>query len=1127
MNCISKLILNNLKFYLTSYIGIFAAVAVGSAVITGALLVGDSVQKSLKQTALQRVGWTTFALSSGEKTFNFSLAQRFKNAIQQSNYSEPLNVSAAIKLSGTVVKSDSSLRANKVNVFGVKSDFFSSASNTFSKIENGSAIVNKALAEHLNLKIGDEIIARIKKHSLSLLEIPLTLQENIVSGMRLRVQIIVSDNQMGNFSMQVSQTPPLNLFINYDELAKTAEMENRANLLVCNFNSDKYKPDLLDTALNKSLTPDDCQIEVGLPITNTIEIRSKNIFLEPELCNAARNLTRSNYWQQVVQSNTIEVLTYLANLLKYKDYSTPYSIVTAATSPFVDENIKEDEIIIIEWLAEDLHVKPGDVIQMQYFLPESASKLIEATNQFKVAKIIPHILPWFDRTLLPEIPGLAKAESTQDWNLGFPLIYKFRKKDDDYWKNYRGTPKAFLSLSAGKKIWSNRFGELTSIRFQLRSGNYDKTIIEKLGNDLIRICPPKTLGFAFEPIKENALKAAAQSQDFGGLFIGFSFFLILAVIFLTMLLFQLNLERRMPEIATYFAMGYPLQLIRRILLFETVFIIVPAAIMGAIGGTFYSKLMLIGLSTIWNKATGFSLWTFNYEPSSFIIGIIATIVSCILVIFLNLRQLKTHSIREIFSVSAATQIQPSKKSKTFSSKVSIGFIIGGLLITIGILAAIYLIISNQTYNAVGFFTAGFLILIGVLAILPSIFKKLSTQESQAITIFDIALRSMARNPKRSVLTSGILASGFFILISISIFRLDEKQNLDTPTSGTGGFSLIGESTLPIVKDLNTTNGLAYYGIDGAEIGSPNFVQFRVKEGDEASCLNLTRAQKPRILGVDWRQLSGRFTFTIRPKNYRGTNLWELLQVDTNVFSNSDNAPIEIPAIGDAASIQWAMGKKIGDTIDYVDEFGRQIKLKIVAGVENSILQGNLLISEEAFKKLFPSCNGYQFFLIDINPNNTIMEKLSSAFADYGLELTLSSKRLAEFNAVQNTYIGAFQALGGMGLLLGIIGIAIILVRNVIERRNELAILLAIGFLKTSVKQMVIIEHLFLILIGLAIGILSALIAVSPALMGISRTLPLGFLGILILLAIISGYLWTVIASRYALKGNIIDSLRTE
>ncbi len=1127
MNHLSKLILDNLKYYLTLYIGIFAAVAVGSTVITGALLVGDSVQTSLKKTALQRIGWTTFALFSADKTFDFSLEQRLKNALTQLNYNELLKVSAAIKISGTVVKSDNSLRANKVNVFGVKTGFFSDTSNSFLKIENNSAVINKTLAEQLHLNIGDEIIARFKKHSISSLDLPLTLQESIAGGMRLRVQMIIPDNQMGNFSVQVSQIPPLNMFINYDELANTADMENRANLLLCNFNSDKYNPDLLDTALNKILTPDDCQIEVWMPTTDFIEVRSKNIFLESGIYNAARNLIHSNYWQQVLRTNTVEVLTYLANLLKHKDHTTPYSIVTASTPPIVDENLKDDEIIVTEWLAEDLDLKPGDVIQMQYYLPESASKLTESTNQFKVAKIIPHTLPWFDRTLLPDISGLAKAESTQDWNIGFPLIYKFRKKDDDYWKNYRGTPKAFLTLSAGKKMWSNRFGELTSIRFQIKSRDFDKTIIEKLGNDLIHSCPPKTLGFVFEPIKENALKAAVQSQDFGGLFVGFSFFLILAVIFLTALLFQLNLEKRMPEIATYFAIGYPLILIRKILISESIFIIVPGAIIGAFGGTLYSKLMLIGLSTVWNNATGFSLWTFHCEPSSFIIGIIATIVSCIIVIVLNLRQLKFYSIREIFSASFTTQVHPSKKSKLFHSKVSTNSIIGVLCIIIGSLTAGYFIMDNQTSNAIGFFAAGFLILTGALVILPSIFKKLSAQESHAITIFDIALRSVARNPKRSVLTTGILASGFFILISISIFRLDEKQNLNLPTSGTGGFSLIGESTLPIVKDLNTTNGLAYYGIDSTEIGSPNFVQFRVKEGDDASCLNLTRAQKPRILGVDWRRLSGRFTFTMLPKGYNGTNFWELLQVDANILTNPYIAPIQIPAIGDSSSIQWAMGKKIGDTIDYVDESGRQIKLKIVAGVENSILQGNLIINEEAFKKLFPSCNGYQFFLIDINTNNAALEKLSRAFADYGLELTLSSIRLAAFNAVQNTYIAAFQALGGMGMLLGIIGIAIILIRNVIERRNEFAILLAIGFLKDSVKQMVIIEHLFLILIGLLIGVLSALIAVSPALMGMSRTLPLGFLTTLILLTMISSYLWTIIASKYALKGEIIDSLRTE
>ena len=37
--------------------------------------------------------------------------------------------------------------------------------------------------------------------------------------------------------------------------------------------------------------------------------------------------------------------------------------------------------------------------------------------------------------------------------------------------------------------------------------------------------------------------------------------------------------------------------------------------------------------------------------------------------------------------------------------------------------------------------------------------------------------------------------------------------------------------------------------------------------------------------------------------------------------------------------------------------------------------------------------------------------------DEGLELTTTTKRLDAFNAVQNTYLGTFQVLGGLGLLL--------------------------------------------------------------------------------------------------------------
>ena len=204
-------------------------------------------------------------------------------------------------------------------------------------------------------------------------------------------------------------------------------------------------------------------------------------------------------------------------------------------------------------------------------------------------------------------------------------------------------------------------------------------------------------------------------------------------------------------------------------------------------------------------------------------------------------------------------------------------------------------------------------------------------------------------------------------------------------------------------------------------------------------------------------------------------------------------------------------------------------MRIIGAVANSILQGNLIIDEAEFVKRFPNESGYQYFLIDA-PTNRVTEvsaTLSRALQDYGLEVTSAARRLNEFNAVQNTYLGTFQIIGGLGLLLGSAGLGIIVLRNVLERRGELAVLMAVGFRKRLIEHMVLVEHAGLLGLGLAIGLAAAAVAVLPTLISPGSQLPYATLLPTLLAVLVNGLIWTWFASRVAMRGNLLEALRNE
>src|SRR5207247_6453945 len=264
-----------------------------------------------------------------------------------------------------------------------------------------------------------------------------------------------------------------------------------------------------------------------------------------------------------------------------------------------------------------------------------------------------------DRTLMPGFPGLAKAESTHDWDAGFPLVHKIRDQDEAYWKQYRGTPKAFITLSAGQKLWANRFGDLTAIRWRVPDGTSPMDLQRAIYDRLLDNLEPSQSGLTFEPVRQQALAAAEQSQDFGGLFLGFSFFLIAAALLLMALLFQFGIEQRATEVGTLLALGFTPRQVRRLLLLEGGALALVGGLIGVIGGIGYARAMLLVLSTIWRDAVQTSTLRYHAEPQTLAIGAVAAVLVAWLTIWLALRRQAQQPARELLAEGANPEFQIS------------------------------------------------------------------------------------------------------------------------------------------------------------------------------------------------------------------------------------------------------------------------------------------------------------------------------------------------------------------------------------------------------------------------------------------------------------------------------------
>jgi hypothetical protein len=744
---------------------------------------------------------------------------------------------------------------------------------------------------------------------------------------------------------------------------------------------------------------------------------------------------------------------------------------------------------------------------------DTGARLIEETNRFRVRAIVPLQGLHADRSLMPEFPGLSKAESTQDWDAGFELTRQIRDKDEAYWKQWRGTPKAFITLAAGRRMWANRFGNATGIRWFQGDFRETRILVNDLSQELRQKITPADLGLRFQPLSPSALAAAQGGQDFGGLFIGFSFFLIVSALLLLNLVFRFGMERRVQEIGTLLALGWTPKATSRLFFREGLCLAALGAALGCGGGLVYGQAVLVGLNTLWKDAVAGASLNFHPAPASIVGGWFAAVLMVGWTQRRALRQLVKRSPRELLNDGASIGSGVGQSATV-------------LIPSLALLGATALVgIGSKADPALQpgyFFGAGALFLGSALLFHRRRLLGVRTHAA-ATTRSELTSRASHRQPNRSAAVISLLAVAVFLIIAVAANRLDASRDSRQRGSGTGGFSLWAVSSLPVNEDLNSIRGQERLGLDPKRLTGMSVVPMRVRDGDDASCLNLNRAQRPRLLGVRPESLADRkaFTFQSLASGMPSDRPWMSL-----VPTTPNTAPI--PAIGDANSIQWALGKKIGDVLDYVDERGNPFQVRLVGAVANSILQGQLLISEAEFVRRFPGENGYRSFLIDTEGGEKpIAEALTRGLTDLGWETTTTVDRLNRFNAVQNTYLNTFQWLGGLGLLLGSVGLGLVVQRNVLERRGELALLAAVGFPNSRIQSMILSEHLRLLARGMILGIAASLVATAPIWSTNLRGLPWISLSWILGAVFLNGVLWTWLATRQACRGELMAALRGE
>jgi ABC-type lipoprotein release transport system permease subunit len=1158
----TKLVARSAAYHARGNFAVLLGVAVGSAVLTGALLVGDSLRGSLRARAERQLGGID-AAALLPRPVRAELADALPNT------KPVLLLPGSLQAAGSPA---TAARLGRVTVLGVDDRFAPHGAKAEWGGNAKQIALSARVAEKLSAKAGDKVRLGVEKfgdlpRSSSLAE--RDTDSSTATEEYEVVAVLPADAAEGDFNLSPNPAAPLNVFVPLRALARLAT--GRPNPVCTALLATGTSADELNATLRTKLKAED----YGVKFRDIDRKQGRGGYVSvesTELVFPPRTVAGIEAAARALNVRAEPTVVYVADTLAAGSKEIPFPIVaglnTLAASPLSPielapqpapsgpRELGDDEVDLLEWPGSELNgLQPGTKIRLVYFDPEIEGEGLKREAQLTLRGYVPFKGAARDKDLTPEIPGVTDPRAElRNWNRPpvLPKVEIERRVPEKPKAHPRGTfftqhkavPMAYMNTATARKLFKSRYGTDTSVRVAPADGEALDKLIERLQAELPKHLDPKAAGLAFDPIRERLFTASKGGTDFGGLFLGFSLFLIVAALMLVGLMFRLALERRAKQIGLLLATGYSVRAVRRMLLAEGLAVAVIGALIGLAAGVAYNRLLLGVLLDLWPDSEVRTYLKPHASALTFALGFGLTLVMSLVALWFSVRGLvkvpPPALLRGETTIPGTAAQGSSRRLRVLAPLALIG---GAASIVAGGG------IDNPDFRAMSFFGGGALLLTAALCFARMWMTRTRhgvTNGRGASALAQLGARNAARNPGRSLLTASLIASAAFLLVAVESFRRQPDKEFLNVNGGSGGFNLLAESSSPLFQPFDAGLGRADLEkqlrkafappADGEVPETPEFQKakadlsanleaafaLRLRGGDDASCANLFQASRPRVLGVPQALIDrGGFKFymTAAQTPEEKANPWLLL-------TKRDGDAI--PVFCEQNTAQWMLKKGIGDDYTLPGDDGRDVTFRIVGTLVDSPFQSELICSEADFTQTFPKQAGFRAFLVRTKPGAEadVARLLEIGFRASGFGATPTRDKVASYQAVIGAYLSTFQLLGGFGLLLGVLGLGVVILRGVWERLGELALMRAMGYRTRALQVLVLIENALLLAVGVGSGVLCAAVSVAPHVAS-GAEVPFARLAALLGLVLAAGFVVAFAATAGILRVPVIPALRRE